>query len=61
MKKYDIRIRRGAFHEKRTSRYKNFDQLSRRYKKERIKQVMTRLFYLLFLVAVSVALFFLFR
>jgi hypothetical protein len=61
MKKYDIRIRRGAFQEKRASRYKNFDQLSRRYKKERIKQVMTRLFYLLFLVAVSVALFFLFR
>jgi hypothetical protein len=61
MKRYDIRIRRGAFQQKRASRYKNFDQLSRRYKREKIKLIMTRLLYLLFLVGLSVVLFFLFQ
>lgn len=61
MSRYDIRIRRAAFQEKRTSRFRNFDQLARRYRRERLKQLMLRVFYLIVLIGISLAAFFLFR
>lgn len=61
MKKYDIRIRRGSFQEKRIAGYKDYELVSRRYKKTRMRGLWLKLFYILFLVGVSVLLIILFR
>lgn len=61
MRKYDIKIRRGAFQENRLAGYKNYDMLHRRYKRARMRNLWVKIFYLLFLVGVSMALYHLFR
>ncbi len=61
MKKYDIRIRRGSFQEKRITGFKNFDLVSRRYRKARMRNIWLKIFYLLFLIGISVLLIIFFR
>ncbi len=61
MTRYDIRIRREAFREGRGSAFKNFEQLNRKYRRERRRKLMLRIIYLGLIVGIGVLLFSIFN